>query len=121
LVYASATLALATLEVLVHFDTAEAPRDLVAVRADIPDGLGMRTVRLSELPPDWQRHPPPDELARIGSDWIRQARAAVLAVPSVIIPQELNFLLNPRHPEFHRVRIGRPQPFRFDARLWRTR
>jgi len=58
-------------------------------------------------------------LADIGSDWIDAGRSAVLAVPSVIVPQELNFLLNPRHPQFKRIRIGRPQSFYFDPRLWR--
>jgi RES domain-containing protein len=42
---------------------------------------------------------------------------AVLAVPSAVIPHELNYLLNPRHPHFKRIRVGRPEPFSFDPRL----
>ena len=45
--------------------------------------------------------------------------AAVLAVPSAIIPQELSYLLNPRHPHFKHIQIGRPVPFAFDPRLWK--
>jgi RES domain-containing protein len=120
-VYRSSTLALAALEVLVHVNVVNAPGDLVAVPAHLPDGLAIATVRPADLPPQWRRYPSPGALADIGGEWIRRARTAVLAVPSAVIPQELNYLLNPRHPEFRRIRVGRPEPFRFDERLWRAR
>ena len=56
---------------------------------------------------------------RYGSAWLRRARTAVLEVPSVIVPSERNYLLNPRHPDFARLRIGRPTPFVFDPRMWK--
>lgn len=121
MVYTSASLALAALEMLVHFDVAETPSDLVAVPANVPESVAIKRVAPSELPSTWQRHPPPAELAESGREWIRAAHTAVLAVPSVIIPQEVNFLLNPRHREFRRIRVGEPQPFRFDLRLWKAR
>ncbi len=56
---------------------------------------------------------------RYGSAWLRANRTAVLEVPSAIVPSEKNFLLNPKHPEFHRIRIGRALPFVFDPRMWK--
>jgi RES domain-containing protein len=48
---------------------------------------------------------------------VSAAETAILAVPSAVIPQELNYLLNPLHPQFKQIRVGRPEPFRFDPRL----
>ena len=121
IVYASATLALAALEVFVHVSPFDAPLDLVAVWADIPDEVAITRLRPRDLPADWRRHPPPEPLAALGTQWVRRGRTAVMAVPSAVIPQELNYLLNPGHPEFRRIRIGRPAPFHFDERLWTGR
>ena len=54
---------------------------------------------------------------RIGDQWVREARSVVLAVPSAIVPAERNFLLNPAHPDFRKVRQHKPVEFAFDARL----
>jgi RES domain-containing protein len=48
---------------------------------------------------------------------VREARSAVLAVPSIIIPDETNYVLNPAHPDFRKIRIGKAVSFAFDARL----
>jgi RES domain-containing protein len=117
--YTSSTLALAALEMLVHVDEADAPESLVAVPADIPESISITRVDVSALPRDWRRTPAPESLADIGSRWIRAQDALALAVPSAIIPQELNYLLNPLHRHFKRIRVGRPEPFSFDPRLWR--
>jgi RES domain-containing protein len=53
-----------------------------------------------------------------GSRWLRAKRTAVLEVPSAIVPSESNYLLDPLHPEFRRIRIGRAIPFAFDPRMW---
>lgn len=55
---------------------------------------------------------------RYGSAWLRRSRSAVLEVPSAIVPSESNYLLNPNHPEFPLLRIGRARPFTFDPRMW---
>lgn len=121
IVYTSATLALAALEVFVRVAPSDAPVDLVAVAADIPDEVAITRLRSTALPPGWRRYPPPEVLAALGTEWVRRGRTAVMAVPSAVIPQELNYLINPRHSDFRRIRIGRPVPFRFDARMWKRR
>ncbi len=118
IVYTSATLSLAALEYLVHLDPPRAPADLVAVPADIPDAVARREVTAAALPPKWRAYPAPEALADLGTAWARAGTSAVLMVPSVIVPQERNFLLNPAHPDFRRIRLGRPEPFSFDPRLW---
>ena len=117
IVYTSSSLSLAALEMLVHFEVGDAPDDLVSVWADIPADLPIRALRLSELPRRWRDLPAPEELARIGTDWVASGATAVLAVPSVIVDRERNYLLNPRHEDFRRITLGTAEEFRFDPRL----
>ena len=116
-VYASESLALAALELLVHAEPAVLPDDLVAVAADVPDTVRVESVAIRDLPRDWRRHPPPEALAERGSEWARAGRTAVLAGPSALVPRERNFLLNPAHPDFRKIRPHKPEPFALDARL----
>ena len=118
-VFASATLSLAVLERFVHTDPDLEPLDLVAIPVDISDDLAIESIGLKTLPADWRTFPAPPALARIGEAWFRAARTAVLAVPSVIIPHEHNFVLNPAHREFERISVGKSEPFSFDPRMWK--
>lgn len=117
--YTSATLSLAALEYFVHLDARQAPEDLVAVPADIPDEVSRARVGASELPRNWRRYPAPDALADLGARWAEEGRTAVLVVPSVVVPAESNYLLNPRHPEFASIRARPPERFSFDPRMWK--
>ena len=94
-------------------------RTLVALSADIPESVSIAHLRASDLPADWNATSPPASLADIGTRWAVARKFAVLAVPSVIIPQDFNYLLNPLHPAFKRIRLGRPEPFYFDPRVWK--
>ncbi len=116
-VYASETLSLAALELLVHCDAAFLPDDLVAIPIEIPDGLPARRIEAASLARTWRHHPAPESLARLGDAWASDRGSAVLSVPSAVVPGERNFLLNPAHPDFKRIRAGRPEKFSLDARL----
>jgi RES domain-containing protein len=116
-VYTSSTLSLAAMELLVHLDDEDLATDYVGITADIPASLDIARLRDADLPRDWRAYPRLPALADLGSRWAAAREAAVLAVPSAVIPQELNYLLNPLHPHFKRIQIGRPQPFSFDPRL----
>ena len=72
---------------------------------------------LRKLPTSWRVHPPPIETKEIGDNWVKQRRSAVLALPSAISPADTNFLLNPEHRDFKRIRIGSPTDYDFDPRL----
>jgi len=116
-VYASESLSLAALELLTHVDADLMPRDLVWIGIEVPGKLEVEEVRLEDLPAGWQRYPAPERLQEIGSAWANSSRSAILSVPSAIIPQERNYLLLPRHPDFRRLKVSRPRPFRLDPRL----
>ncbi len=118
IVYTSATLSLAALEVLVHHRVPIPPFEFVALAAEISARLKIETIRAQELPTDWQTDPAPIELQDMGSEWLQRASSAVLAVPSAIIETEFNYLINPRHPDFGRLKIHPPTSFSFDGRLW---
>jgi RES domain-containing protein len=116
-VYTSESQALAALEYLVHLDLQELPPDLTIRPGTIPDGLAVERIDPRSLPADWRRYPAPEALAEIGTEWARAGRTAVLAVPSVVIPDEWNYLVNPAHPEFGRIHIGPVRPFTLDPLL----
>jgi RES domain-containing protein len=118
IVYTSASAALAALETLVHTASDLLPRtSYVAIPADIPEDLPILRLPVAELPTGWEAIPAPPALRVLGTQWLRAAQTAVLAVPSVIVPFEWNYLLNPLHPGFATIHIGSPQPYHFDPRL----
>lgn len=121
MVYTSSTLSLAALETFVHLAERSAPDEFLAMAGDVPAEVGIESIRASDLPANWRSYVAPSALADIGATWVRQARTAVLAVPSAIVPQELNYLLNPAHRDFRRIRVGKPEPFRFDERMGKAR
>ncbi len=118
IVYASEHLSLAALELLVQLDPDTAPADWWAVSGILPAGLGVSELEITDLPANWRAYPAPESLQDIGSEWARQAETAVLSVPSAVIPRERNLLLNPAHPAARRFRVGPPERFVFDPRLW---
>ena len=113
LVYTSGTKALAALESLVHLNP-----PVIFKYAAIPIEFDAALVeKVTALPADWNDMPAPPSTRAIGDLWAKQARSAVLELPSVIIPGESNYLLNPAHPDFKKIVIGKPEPFSFDPRL----
>jgi RES domain-containing protein len=120
-VYTSATLALAALEYFVNADPVNSPADLVARPAQIPDDLLIKTVSISDLPRNWRNFPAPEELRMLGTKWAQSMETVASAVPSAVIPQENNYLLNPLHSDFSKIVVGEPEPFSFDLRMWKTK
>lgn len=125
IVYAAATLALAMLEFRVHFDRRRIRPPVYAHYADVPDDAGVERVSEDRLPANWRAHPTTDELREIGTSWAQAGKSVLLAVPSAIlrvdpklVPAERNYLLNPAHAEFARIRVGAVQ-IELDPRMWR--
>jgi RES domain-containing protein len=116
-VYTAGSLALAILELLVQVDVDLLPDDLVALAVEVPDAVRVRRVRAAQLPAGWDRYPALDVAQAVGAAWVRAADSAVLAVPSAVVPQESNYLLNPAHPDARGIRAGRPERLRLDPRL----
>ena len=115
-VYLAGSQSAALLELLVHF----APGQALTGYSIIPvrfDARLIRTIRASRLPDRWDHGRAPAVLKDIGDAWATAMRSPVLSVPSAVVPAERVFLLNPDHPGFARVRIGRTRPFEIDSRL----
>jgi RES domain-containing protein len=122
IVYASASLALAMLEYFAHTSLVHAPKDVMSIWADVPDDVSREAIASSKLPARWQRYDPPvDALRALGDAWVARGKTALLIVPSAIVSVENNYLLNPSHPDFARVKIGRATPVLFDLRLFGKR
>jgi RES domain-containing protein len=108
LVYAASTAALAVLEVRVHLDLPPEllPEDYTLLTIDLDD-LAVETVA------DLMAEP-----RAFGDAWLVARRTPILCVPSTIVPESTNLLLNPRHPDAGTTRIIGQRPFDFDRRLW---
>lgn len=117
-VYCSEHLSLAALEALVHLGRTDTRVAFVAIGVEIPDDVRIDRIMADALPPGWRSEPPLPPTIELGSAWLQSVGAAVLQVPSAIIPREHNFVLNPAHPDFQKLELGKPEPFAFDPRLW---
>jgi RES domain-containing protein len=115
-VYTAQSQSLAALEMLVHLDSADLLEKYVLLAADFDHSL-VKVVDASNLSRNWRADPSPAQVRSIGDEWVLGGSSAVLQVPSVLVPGENNFLLNPGHQDFARIRFGKPLAFHFDARL----
>ena len=120
MVYTAEHLSLAILELFVHLNVPTVERDFfVTIKAEITDNLDIEYMNIARLPSDWYLSSSKSSLQALGDEWIDLGRTPILAVPSAIVPQDSNYLINPLHTQFERLIIDRPQPFNFDARMWK--
>jgi RES domain-containing protein len=116
MVYCSEHLSLAALEILVHTQPVMIRDKFHAFHVTWDESL-MTTIDLKKLPKGWNAQPPGPVSKSIGDEWIRSERSAVLALPSIIIPFEQTFLLNPKHRDFAKIRVKDSGSFALDPRL----
>lgn len=117
-VYTAESQSLALLELLVQDDPLRA--NYVLIPAVLPSDLRMTQLDAGELPDNWRTIGARDVLQAMGLEWIRSGQTAVLSIPSAVLPEERNYLLNPRHPDFARIVIGEPRSLQTDTRLLRN-
>lgn len=118
MVYASSSLALAAIELFVHLEPNLQPDDLVSIAAELPKGEPALRWEPDKLPPDWWSDDV-EPLRALGDQWIRDAASLAIEVPSAALRMEWNVLVNPLHARIGELRIDPPQPFVFDARMFR--
>ncbi len=118
-VYASTSIALACLETLVHFNAGGLPLNRVLVRIDMPDDLWVQRQALdvADLPAGWDAVPAGPVSAAVGDAWLDALASPLNLVPSAIVPEEFNVLLNPRHDSASRVTAVVVRPWLYDGRL----
>lgn len=112
-IYAAATLSLAMLERLVQRRNL---RDTLLVEASVPDDLPFEDL-MAAPPAGWHALGSP-EAAAAGAAWARAGRTALLRVPSVLVPREANWVVNPRHPDAARIAPAAPVPLAWDRRFF---
>ncbi len=115
MIYTAGSAALAALEMLVHLGRITTLPAYVVLRCDFDEKL-VTDVDRDNLPSNWRTFPAPPELQAIGDAWVQGGKSPVLRVPSAVIAGEDNYLLNPAHPTFRRIKIGRPERFELDLR-----
>ncbi len=118
-VYASTTIALATLETLAHLGGNISIRNAFLVRIDVPAALWAqrRTVDLARLPPAWLAEPPGAASIDFGDHWLRTQAQLLLLVPSIIVPEEYNVVINPAHPAASQLSSAVARQHVYDPRL----
>ncbi len=115
-VYASETRSLAVLETVVHLEQAEFLDRFRIAELSFDSSLVIELPRAA-LPRRWRADPPGRSVQSVGDAWVRNGESAVLKVPSVLVDDEHNFLINPAHADFAGVAIGRPRRCVIDPRL----
>ena len=115
-IYTGRTVGIAALEKFVHL-AGVVPPDLVLVRVVLPEGASSDTPTVADLPPGWDAPRPGPASMQFGTRWAREHRSLILYVPSAIVPEETNGLLNPGHEEFGAVRMKIEREFHYDSRM----
>jgi len=115
-IYVSEHESLAALELLVHLTPLPPDDRYLSFRLEWDHKL-TEHVPVKNLPLHWNAEPPDSQTMQIGDEWVRAGKSVALALPSVLSASEMNFLLNPRHPDFKKIKISHPVEYRFDSRL----
>jgi len=115
-IYTSESRALALLEYTVNINIDDIPRALSIITLDIPDA-DIYELNLSQLPGDWKDVPAPSSTKDIGSNLLNESKNAVIKIPSAIIANEFNYILNPKHPHSKNFKIKDIKDFIYDVRI----
>jgi RES domain-containing protein len=117
MIYCCDNIAQCMLEVLVHTD--ECPQDYCSVELIVPDDVGIEQTDPNKLPEEWGANSYNKPTQEVGDAFIVRRRTLLMRVPSAVVPDGSNYLMNPLHPDIERVKVGKVKPFKFDSRLFR--
>jgi RES domain-containing protein len=118
MVYCGESRALCTTEIAVHTPLGNIPENYCLTTISIPDEIAIKLLSAALLPDDWKTMPHANSTQAIGDRFISENNYVILKVPSVVVPGEYNYLLNPLHPDFRQIAIETTEPFEFDRRLF---
>ncbi|MDZ7936679.1 MAG: RES family NAD+ phosphorylase [Emticicia sp.] len=116
-IYCSSSIALACLENIVHRSKKGLLGDFKILFIEIPKKVSVKIIPLESLPNDWSKGSKNEICEKISTDWQNNLESCVLCVPSVIIPHEINYLINPQHPDFRFIKLLSVEEFTFDNRI----
>jgi RES domain-containing protein len=115
MVYTAETASLALLETVVHIGKIP-EKGFCMLAMQLPPN-SIETLAADKLPEGWSKNPAPDVLRKTGDDFIRAGRKLALKVPSVVMPEECNLLINPQHPDFKKIKVIKRRTIPIDERL----
>lgn len=118
IIYTAESRALAMSEILVHLSLATFPKDFMMIEILIPDTIKIREIKQQNLPENWNNHPPNMETQKIGDEFIDTRDACILKVPSAVVKGDFNYLINPYHKDFKKIKIVSITDFPFDSRIF---
>ncbi len=118
LIYTAANRSLAMAEVAVHFTLATLPGDYIMMAVFIPDNISLIKLNFADLPTDWNIFPHPASTQFIGDKFVADNKYCVLQIPSAVTFGDYNFLINPNHPDFSKIKIIEVVDFPFDRRIF---
>ena len=118
-IYGSLSYSCAMLEILVHANIGRIPATHCFLVVDVPDLVSVERHDVNSLPRGWDLES--SSVARaLGDRWIKEARSAILLIPSVVARPEWNALVNPLHPDASKLLISKSQKVVWDHRLWKA-
>nr|WP_121272999.1 RES family NAD+ phosphorylase [Pedobacter schmidteae] len=117
MIYTAGSRSLACLENVVHRNQIGLNQSFKVMTIEIPDDLCILSIELKKLQPGWTEFHQMPITQKLGEDWIKNNKSAILKVPSAIINAEYNYLLNPMHPDFKSIRLLKSETFVFDKRI----
>lgn len=117
-IYSASSRSLACLENMVHKSGRGGTVTYRTMVIYIPDTLAIEQLNIQDLPDNWNQNPLCRECQQKGSEWYNSKRTSVLKVPSAVIPNEFNYVINVWHPEFKQIKLVDSLPFIFDRRLF---
>lgn len=116
-VYASTNIALATLETIVNLNVDALPLNRFLVAVDVPDEIWSCRETITAPPIGWTAIPAGKVSLDLGENWLQRRSSALLLVPSVVVHEEYNVLVNPRHPHCSEIRAQKIRPWVWDGRM----
>jgi RES domain-containing protein len=115
--YTSASQSLAILETLTTTPPAILQQNFLLLAIEVPAKSPVRKITLKELPRNWNVYPVPVNVQKTGDKWLQSGKALLLKIPSVIVPAEFNYIINPLHPDSHKLKIIASQKLYLDKRI----
>lgn len=116
-IYTASSRSLACLENVVHRSQVGLNQLFSVMTIEVPDSVKKEIVKLDDMPDNWREFAQMPLTQNIGEKWIKEAQTAILQVPSSIIEEEVNYLINPQHPDFKKIKLLKVDPFLFDVRI----
>ncbi len=117
MIYTSANRSLSCLENIVHRGQTGLMQLFSLMSIEIPDEISIKEIKLKQLPENWKDYDQLPFTQNLGEKWIDAGQTSVLQVPSSIVEDEVNYLINPLHTDFKRIKLIKTQPFVFDNRI----